>query len=207
MTAVLGDLAPIGGSPEQVFYDDGTHGDLTAGDGTYTYIATVAKGTKAKLYALNVTAIDEVGKEGSGSISLSVTDKLSGTVQPSQSVSQNFDNALGGQTLNIHFDLTKVVSSLKALKAECQIQLTIHGPDGSAIRSLFRHRLHRCQHPERACGAMGVCHHQPVYVRPFLRDRNQRQRDRSACGPRAGRAYGSGCQGGQLSIVIRAAPR
>jgi hypothetical protein len=129
--SVLGDLAPIGGSTQQVFYDDSTHGDLAAGDGTYSYGVTVAKGTGARLYALNVTAVDMAGKQGFGSISLSVTDKLSGTVQPSQSVSQNFDNALDGQTLNVHFDFSKTVSSLKAIKADCQIQLTIIGPDGS----------------------------------------------------------------------------
>jgi hypothetical protein len=34
--AVAADLTPIGGSAAQVFYDDGTHGDVTAGDGTYS---------------------------------------------------------------------------------------------------------------------------------------------------------------------------
>ncbi len=129
--SVLADLTPIGGSPEQAFYDDGTHGDMTGGDEIYSYSATVAKGINAKRCALIVTAIDLAGKENFGSISLSVTDKRSGSVQSSQSDSQIFDNTLDGQTLNIHFDFTRAISSLKALKADCQIQLTILGPDES----------------------------------------------------------------------------
>jgi hypothetical protein len=82
LNGVLGDLSSVGGSPEQHFYDDGTHGDLTAGDGTYSYEATVAAGTSARLYPLNIKATDEAGKEGFGSIILNVTDKLSGTVEP-----------------------------------------------------------------------------------------------------------------------------
>jgi len=45
---VIADLSPIGGSAEQIFYDNGTHGDQTSGDGIYSYQATVAKGTSAK---------------------------------------------------------------------------------------------------------------------------------------------------------------
>jgi hypothetical protein len=128
---VLADLRQIGGNAEQVFYDDGSNGDLSAEDGVYSYEIVVGKGTKAKLYSLNVTAIDVSGKKGSNPISLNVKDKLSGTVQPSQTLSQSFDNTLGGQTLNIHFGFMKAVSGLKALKSGCQVELTILGPDGS----------------------------------------------------------------------------
>ncbi len=126
--SVLGDLSTIGGSPEQVFYDDGTHGDLAAGDGIYSYEVAVAKGTKARLYALNVIAIDMAGHKGFGSFSLNVTEKVSGVVQPGQPDSKTFDNPLGGQTLHIHFALSKTVSSLRLIKSDCQAQLTSSRP-------------------------------------------------------------------------------
>ncbi len=156
----------------------GPMGISTAGDGTYSYKATVAKGTKAKLYALNVTAIDVMGKEGSVHISLNVTDKLSGTVQPSQSVSQIFDNTLGGQTLNIHFDFTKAVLSLKALKSDCQIQLTILGPDGSQYGPYYGTDSIDVSIPNAPAGQWEYVTTNQCSIRPFLRDRNQRRAGR-----------------------------
>lgn len=40
--AVSADLGAIGGSAPQAFYDGGTHGDQTAGDGVFSYQATIA---------------------------------------------------------------------------------------------------------------------------------------------------------------------
>jgi hypothetical protein len=39
--AVVADLTAIGGSSTQQFYDDGTHGDVTAGDNKFSFLATV----------------------------------------------------------------------------------------------------------------------------------------------------------------------
>src|SRR5207253_2166003 len=40
-----GDLSQIGGSAAQQLYDDATHGDVTAGDDTFSFQATVAAAT------------------------------------------------------------------------------------------------------------------------------------------------------------------
>src|SRR5205085_10578622 len=40
--AVAADLTSIGGSSPQQFFDDGTHGDQTAGDNVFTFHSTIA---------------------------------------------------------------------------------------------------------------------------------------------------------------------
>jgi hypothetical protein len=129
--SVLGDLSAIGGSDQQLFYDDATHGDLTAGDGIYSFRSTVKPGTQATLYSLKVTAYDVAENQGFGFIPLNVIDKVSGVVQPGQTDSKTFVNPLVGQTLNIHYALSKTVSALKSIRSDCEVQLTILRPDGS----------------------------------------------------------------------------
>src|SRR6185369_1905714 len=42
IASVAADLSVIGGSSTQAFFDDGSNGDATAGDGVYSFSATVA---------------------------------------------------------------------------------------------------------------------------------------------------------------------
>lgn len=71
------DLSTAGGSSTQPMYDDGTNGDVTAGDNTFSFATSVAAvGT----YTLPVTAIDAQARLGTGSISLT-------TVTPPATVS------------------------------------------------------------------------------------------------------------------------
>ncbi|HWS72759.1 MAG TPA: lamin tail domain-containing protein, partial [Thermoanaerobaculia bacterium] len=53
--SVVGDLTPIGGSATQTFVDDGTGGDATPGDNTFSYNATVSAMTTVGPKTLNVT--------------------------------------------------------------------------------------------------------------------------------------------------------
>lgn len=78
--AVSCDLSPIGGSATQTFLDDGTNGDVTAGDNTFSYMATVGAGTTTSLNNLPCTISDAESRSGSASISLSVILPI-GTVQ------------------------------------------------------------------------------------------------------------------------------
>jgi hypothetical protein len=67
---VSGNLSTIGGSSTQSFYDDGTHGDITAGDNIFSFtVMTSASGA----FALPVTVTDSQLRSGSGSIALTVT--------------------------------------------------------------------------------------------------------------------------------------
>jgi predicted extracellular nuclease len=70
---VAGDLSAIGRSATQTFYDDGSNGDATAGDGTFSFSTTVANATSPGAKSLPVTITDDQSRAGNTSISLTVT--------------------------------------------------------------------------------------------------------------------------------------
>jgi uncharacterized delta-60 repeat protein len=72
-TRVTGDLSSIGGSAAQQFFDDGMHGDVTAGDNVFSFQATVAAATTASGKTLPFSITDNQTRTGCGSISLTVT--------------------------------------------------------------------------------------------------------------------------------------
>lgn len=69
---VAGDLSTIGGSATQQFFDNGTNGDVTAGDNVFTFTATVPIGTTAGAKSLPVSITDGQSRSGSTNISLTV---------------------------------------------------------------------------------------------------------------------------------------
>jgi hypothetical protein len=71
--AVTGNLAPIGGGASQQFYDDGTHGDVTAGDNRFSYQTPVSSGVSAGAKTISINIIDTQGRPSSTSIPLTVT--------------------------------------------------------------------------------------------------------------------------------------
>ena len=73
ISSVVTDLSAIGGSSTQAFFDDGSNGDTTAGDGVYSFSATVATDTSSGAKSLPVTITDALARTGSGSIALSVS--------------------------------------------------------------------------------------------------------------------------------------
>jgi predicted extracellular nuclease len=73
IASVAADLSAIGGSSTQAFFDDGSNGDATAGDGVYSFSATVAAGTASGAKSLPVTITDALARTGSTSISLSIS--------------------------------------------------------------------------------------------------------------------------------------
>jgi DNA/RNA endonuclease G (NUC1) len=56
--SVVGNLNGIGGSATQQFFDNGTNGDVTAGDNIFSYLATVPNGTIGGTYTVIATASD-----------------------------------------------------------------------------------------------------------------------------------------------------
>jgi hypothetical protein len=70
--AVTGDLSAIGGSGTQTFYDDGTHGDAAAGDGTFSYSATIPAGISTGSKAVVFTVTDDQSRSTTGSFVVSV---------------------------------------------------------------------------------------------------------------------------------------
>jgi hypothetical protein len=69
---VTADLTSIGGSATQQFYDDATHGDVTAGDYRYTFSATV--GGAAGVYSMPFSVSDTQGRSASGNIAIGTYD-------------------------------------------------------------------------------------------------------------------------------------
>ncbi len=70
---VVGDLSSIGGSASQSFFDNATNGDVTAGDNTFSYSATVAVGTSAGGKTLPIQISDDFPRTGNTTIALTVS--------------------------------------------------------------------------------------------------------------------------------------
>ena len=71
--AVHADLSSIGGSGLQPFFDDGVSGgDAVAGDNVFTYTTTVDPSTTAGAKSLSFAILDAQGRNGNGSIALTV---------------------------------------------------------------------------------------------------------------------------------------
>ena len=77
ITSVSVDLSPIGGAA-QPFFDDGTHGDLTAGDRVYSYTTVVAGSPGFKV--LTGTIGDARGRSSSPTIRLAVEAASTSTI-------------------------------------------------------------------------------------------------------------------------------
>src|SRR5690606_37533270 len=74
--SVTADLSAIGGAASQAFYDDGSHGDETAGDLRFSFQATVAAGTTPGPRNLPVSVEDDEGRSAATSIALSVVAEV-----------------------------------------------------------------------------------------------------------------------------------
>jgi subtilisin-like proprotein convertase family protein len=73
ITSVTANLTSIGGPAAQQMYDDGTHGDVTAGDNTYSVSYTIPGATAIAAYSVPVTATDNQPATGSGAATVNVT--------------------------------------------------------------------------------------------------------------------------------------
>ncbi len=69
---VVGDLSSIGGSASQTFFDNATNGDVTAGDNTFSFSATVALATPTGGKTLPIQISDDFPRTGNTSIALTV---------------------------------------------------------------------------------------------------------------------------------------
>lgn len=70
--AVTANLTAIGGAANQQFFDDGTNGDVTAGDNTFSYQATVPANATGGTFGIVATATDQQMRIASVTINLIV---------------------------------------------------------------------------------------------------------------------------------------
>ncbi len=73
---VSGNISQIGGSATQTFFDDGTNGDVTAGDNKFSYLATVDVGTSAGLKQLSATATDAQARTATSNVNFTVNGTM-----------------------------------------------------------------------------------------------------------------------------------
>jgi hypothetical protein len=71
--AVVGDLTGINGSSTQQFFDDGTHGDVTAGDSIFSFTATAIEPLSPSTVNIGFTVSDAELRSSNGSIPLTLT--------------------------------------------------------------------------------------------------------------------------------------
>jgi predicted extracellular nuclease len=97
------DLSTIGGSAIQLFYDDGSNGDVTPDDNTFSFEAAPTVDTSVSSNNLPCTISDAEARTGTASIGLDVIVPI-GTVQGSVGNSDNgatFPSPLVGQTVTV----------------------------------------------------------------------------------------------------------
>src|SRR5215510_10056655 len=76
--AVVADLTSIGSSSSQTFYDDGTHGDQTAGDNIFSFHATVGAFIPTGVKNIVATITDAQSRTATAPITLTVTSPTCG---------------------------------------------------------------------------------------------------------------------------------
>ncbi|MHC5079497.1 MAG: choice-of-anchor X domain-containing protein [Planctomycetota bacterium] len=72
ISSVTADLSGLGRSATQTLYDDGSNGDATPSDGTYSYTFTCAGAVSGGAKTINVSATDGLSAVGTGTASLTV---------------------------------------------------------------------------------------------------------------------------------------
>ena len=97
--AVSCDLGSIGGASGQPFFDDGSNGDVTAGDNTFSYATSVTVGTSPGAKTLSCTVSDAEARANPTSITLTVEGAATPihTIQGAAHIS-----SLLGQTISTH---------------------------------------------------------------------------------------------------------
>lgn len=76
--SVTGNLTNIGGASNQQFFDDGTNGDVTAGDNVFSYLATVAANIPGGSTSITATASDAQARTAAITINLIIDAPLAG---------------------------------------------------------------------------------------------------------------------------------
>jgi hypothetical protein len=111
---VMADLSGIGGSATQAFYDDGTHGDATAGDNVFSY-STAATSSTSTTYSLPVNVTDTESETATTSISLTVNlpapNLAIHTIQGDKSLTATTTSPYAGQTVTTQGIVTGVGSA------------------------------------------------------------------------------------------------
>ncbi len=75
---VVGNLTDIGGAANQAFFDNGSNGDVAAGDNVFSFLATIPAGTTGGIHNVTATASDAQSRTAKVSINITVNAPLPG---------------------------------------------------------------------------------------------------------------------------------
>ncbi|MFT3687115.1 MAG: GC-type dockerin domain-anchored protein [Phycisphaerales bacterium] len=138
------DLSSAGGSATAPLYDDGTHGDVSAGDGTYSlFVANPTGGSDGQAYNLVWTVADAQARSVTGNLGFSVdTNSSLVTAEvlpgsgPLDSISGNFDFANDADVYKIDIcDAAGFSASLLNGGSTADTQLFLFTADGMGVTS------------------------------------------------------------------------
>jgi predicted extracellular nuclease len=116
--AVTANLSAFSGSATQQLFDDGTHGDVTANDGTYSYTLTVPTSAPLGPNTIVVSASDSQLRTASANIAITVLAPV--TLVPIHTIQGNVPGtaAYNGQTVMTSGIVTGVVANGFYLQAK-----------------------------------------------------------------------------------------
>ncbi|MCX5896508.1 MAG: hypothetical protein NTZ51_11885, partial [Proteobacteria bacterium] len=110
-------------------FDDGTHGDQTAGDGTYSRSGIVDASKAVGTKNVVVVAVDKDGKKDVGFCKLEVRNKADDSVTSASQKMHSFDNEIKDQTILVTYYLQTSPPSLSVF-ADCSVGLSLTDPLG-----------------------------------------------------------------------------
>jgi hypothetical protein len=108
---VTGDLSSLGGSASQAFYDDGTHGDVLAGDNIFSVSAAAPVTTGAKF--IPVTINDQQGRTAPAPITITVSSPTCGVERWSVKTGTDPDAGL----VNLNSPVRSTITTLRGIPA------------------------------------------------------------------------------------------
>lgn len=139
------DLSRLGGYAHQNLYDDGTHGDETPSDGTFTFTYTVPRGAEEGNITLTFTAYDVKGVSDTESTYVIVKDPYTSTYPP-EIISAGFtpsrappdgytDVRIWARISDPEDDVTTVYADLSPLGGKRITPLRDDGSGGDPVRN------------------------------------------------------------------------
>ncbi len=131
---VTADLSNLGGSPNQPLYDDGSNGDVTAGDGTYSYTVAVPSGTAPTTYSISVRGTNSGMMTGTATTTLTVTTPVAFVAIHNIQGNTPGTSPYNGQTVMTHGIVTGVLGAGYYIQArDSEADSDSHTPEGIIV--------------------------------------------------------------------------
>ncbi len=131
---VTANLGAFGGSTAQPLYDDGTNGDVTPNDGTYSVTVPVPSSTASGSYNVTVTGKNSAMSTGTAAATLTVTQPVAFVAIHSIQGNTPGTSPYSGQTVMTHGIVTSVLSNGYVIQArDSEADTDPHTPEGIVV--------------------------------------------------------------------------